>query len=285
MSVNGILQYFTTKDGLRLAADTWGFHKQQPVLLLHGGGQNRYSWGEAARIIALNGFYTIAIDLRGHGESDYALDGDYCINSFTDDIESVIANLQTPPILGGASLGGIIALIVAGERKIPVKSIVLVDVAFRAAVEGADRILAFMRRYKNGFESLENAAEAISNYLPHRKRSVEKSGQSEDLNKYLRKKNDGRYYWHWDPQFLDAIKVEEFMDKQRLIKAARFIKVPLLLLRGMLSDVVTEEIAKELLEAVPHAKSIDIPGAAHTVPGDSNNIFTNNIMTFLKKEC
>ncbi len=278
---NGDVKFFTTRHGSRLAADVWGLDEQQPVLLLHGGGQNRYSWGETARVIASKGFQAIALDLRGHGESDYAMDGDYRIDSFADDIVSVIGDLHSPPVLVGASLGGIISLIAAGERRAPVKSLILVDVAFRAAVEGADRILSFMRKYKNGFDSMEQAAKAISIYLPHRNRSAEKAGKSRNFDKYLRRKNDGRYYWHWDPRFLDTVKVEELMDTQRLIKAARFIKAPLLLLRGMLSDVVTEDIAKELVEILPHAKSITIPGAAHTVPGDSNFIFTEYIVAFL----
>ncbi len=282
MSVKCNSTYFTTNKGIHLAADMWGSDKLQPVMFLHGGGQNRSSWGEAARVIASEGFYAITVDLRGHGESDYAPDGDYHIDNFVDDIDAVILDLPAPPVLIGASLGGIIALIAAGERKTPVKSIVLVDVAFRVTNQGASRILTFMRRYANGFESLEKATEAISLFLPHRKNTTDKAGQGENLNKYLRKKNDGRYYWHWDPQFLETLKVEEIANAQRLINAARHINVPLLLLRGMLSDIVTEEIARELLEAVPRAKRVDIPGAAHTVPGDSNSQFINAILTFLK---
>lgn len=273
-----IFRRFTTNKGLSLATDTWGKDNHQPVLFLHGGGQNRYSWGETAQAVASNGFQAITVDLRGHGESDYASDGDYRVECFVDDIEAFVAKLPVAPIIVGASLGGIISLILAGERKIPVKGIVLVDVTPRVADEGVERIVSFMRKHQDGFDSLEEAARAISTYLPHRKRIVDTSG----LSKHLCKKNDGRYYWHWDPCLLDTLDLEDDEDGQRLFRSAKLVDVPLLLLRGVLSDVVTEEIVEEFLNAVPQAKCINIKEAAHTVAGDSNTVFTNAVLSFLR---
>ncbi len=271
---------FNTRDGLSLAGDIWGDKEHQPVLFLHGGGQNRYSWKETAQVVGLKNYQAINVDLRGHGDSDYAPDGDYHIDSFANDIEDLISELSAPPIIVGASLGGIIALVLSGERKIPIKRIILVDVAPRAADEGVDRIVTFMRKYQDGFNSLEDAARAISSYLPHRGNMTDTSG----LGKHLQKKDDGRYYWRWDPRLLDTLDLDDFEDGTRLFRAAQLIKVPLLLIRGVLSDIVTEEIVEEFMQAAPHAKCIDVKGAAHTVAGDSNSVFTDSVLSFLKDE-
>jgi pimeloyl-ACP methyl ester carboxylesterase len=269
---------FQTPDGLILRADVWGNPNGQPVLLLHGGGQTRNAWGETARVLAEHGYCAIAVDLRGHGESDWAKDGEYGIAQFLGDIHSVIDTFSTPPILVGASLGGIISLIVEGESLKPVsKAIVLVDVAPHVHQGGINRIRAFMEAHLDGFASFEEATSAVTKYLPHRSRPDDFTG----LEKNLRKSADGRLRWHWDPAMLQNFKVNKIRNESRLTDAARALKVPLLFVRGQLSDVVTPENMQEFLALVPHAQSVEIAGAGHTVPGDSNELFTEAVLKFI----
>jgi non-heme chloroperoxidase len=274
-SASSTIQRFTTSTGVSLAIESWGPASGLPVLFLHGGGQTRHSWKQTARLVASHsGYQSITLDLRGHGDSDYAQDGNYRLDRFVDDIADVVAFFSRAPVFVGASLGGIISLLLVGERGVGASGIILVDVAPRVEVAGVNRILSFMQSHQNGFDSLEEAAAAVENYLPHRKRPLDISG----LEKNLRKDDDGRYRWRWDNRILRNVEIEE----ERLWAAARSITIPLLLLRGVLSDVVSKEAVAEFLRVVSHARHIDITDAAHTVAGDSNTAFTEAVLSFLK---
>ncbi|OGP54769.1 MAG: hypothetical protein A2Y65_08745 [Deltaproteobacteria bacterium RBG_13_52_11] len=272
-------QRFKTATGVTLAGEAWGPASGLPVLFLHGGGQTRHSWKQTAQQVASQGGYrAITVDLRGHGESDYAQNGDYRLDRFVEDIADVVSFFSQTPVFVGASLGGIITLLLVGERGVGASGVVLVDVAPRVEVAGVERILSFMRSHQNGFDSLEEAAAAVEDYLPHRKRPLDTSG----LEKNLRRDEGGRYRWHWDHRILRNVNIEKERNEERLWAAARSITAPVLLLRGMLSDVVSKEAVAEFRQAVPHARHLDITDAAHTVAGDSNTAFTEAVLSFLQ---
>lgn len=271
--------HFKTSAEITLAGEAWGPPSGLPVLFLHGGGQTRHSWGETAQRTGSQGaFRAISLDLRGHGESDYAPNGDYRIDSFVDDIAAIVACFSQAPVIVGASLGGIIGLLLLGERRVEAAGLVLVDVAPRIQDAGVERILTFMRAHQNGFKSLEEAAAAVEEYLSHRKRPPDIAG----LKKNLRQGDDGRYRWHWDHRMLHTTHMEDVRNEERLLAAARSITVPTLLLRGVLSDVVSKEAVAEFQRAVPHARHLDITDAAHTIAGDSNTAFNEAVLSFLK---
>jgi pimeloyl-ACP methyl ester carboxylesterase len=272
-------QRFETAAGVTIAGEAWGPVSGLPVLFIHGGGQTRHSWKQTAQYVASQGEYrAITIDLRGHGESDYAPDGDYRLDRFVEDIAGVVSHLSQPPVFVGASLGGMIAILLVGEQEMSASGVVLVDVAPRLEDAGVERIFSFMQSHEDGFDSLEEAAAAVEDYLPHRKRPLDISG----LEKNLRKGEDGRYYWHWDQRMLQHAHNEKARHEERLLAAAQSITVPVLLLRGVLSDVVSKEVAAEFQQAVPHARHLDITDAAHTVAGDSNSAFTEAVLSFLQ---
>lgn len=262
--------------GLRLVGDAWGTPEAPPVLLLHGGGQTRHAWGGTARALAQQGRYAVALDMRGHGDSEWAPDGDYMIDSYVADLHKVLSHFRQKPVLVGASLGGITSMLTAGEAPQPICSgIVLVDVTPRIEQEGADRILAFMSAYPNGFASLEEAADHVASYIPHRPRPKDNSG----LSKNLRLGADGRYRWHWDPNMINPRR--RVRDPERMLAAARALKMPTLLVRGKISDVVSDATTKEFLETVPHAKYVDVAEAGHMVAGDRNDVFSKAVLDFL----
>jgi pimeloyl-ACP methyl ester carboxylesterase len=268
---------FTASDGLVLAASAFGEPSGAPVLLLHGGGQTRHAWDATARALAAHGAYAVALDLRGHGESGWSPEGRYAVDAFVEDVEAVARSFATPPAIVGASLGGALALIVASRAAVPVRAIVLVDMALRAEDRGIERILAFMRGGEDGFASLDEAADAVAAYQPHRERPKRLDG----LKKNLRRRDDGRWYWHWDPLMLERLNVRQARASGVLQRAAESLHVPVLLIRGGQSDVVSEEIAREFLEAVPHASYVDVTGARHMIAGDENDAFTTAIQDFL----
>ena len=273
-------------DGLELAADEDGDPHATPVVLLHGGGQTRHAWGTTLASVASRGFHGISLDLRGHGDSQWDPQGDYTIDAFARDVSAVAASLDRSPALVGASLGGLAALLAIGESSDPIaRALVLVDVAPRLEPNGVQRIGAFMTGNLDGFASLEEVADVIAAYNPHRPRPKDLSG----LKKNLRRRADGRWVWHWDPRFVSGRfgSADEtrssIVGEDRLELAARRITVPVLLVRGRMSDLLSEQGAQELLELVPHAEMVDVAGAGHMVAGDRNDLFNDAVVEFLER--
>jgi len=273
-------QVFGGRGGIRLTADVWGEASSPPLVLLHGGGQTRHAWDRTGPRLATLGWRVIAPDLRGHGTSAWSPDGDYDLGLFAGDIRALVAQLGDRPVLVGASLGGLGSLLAAGEApRAAVRALVLIDVAHRPDPRGARRIVEFMRRRPDGFVSVGEAAAAVSAHLPHRPRPDD----SARIRNNLRRHGD-RWVWHWDPRLLDAF--EDRMDPpgmaERLLDAARHADVPLLLVRGGISDVVREDIAAEFCDSVPRARRVDVAGAGHMVAGDRNEHFVDAIVPFLE---
>ncbi len=267
-------------EGIHLVGDLFGDDESWPVLLLHGGGQTRHAWGRTAEVIAARGWRALSLDLRGHGDSEWALNGDYSFTSYAADCVAVADWLGRPPVLVGASLGGVAAMLAEGMTdRVVATGLVIVDITPRSNPAGIERIRQFMASGLGGFATLEEAADAIAAYTPNRPRRVNPSG----LMKVLRQRPDGRWYWHWDPRFLDQGRTEvPSVEYEALFAAAcRNIRVPTLLVRGLLSDVVTEAGVEEFLAAIPGARLVDVGGAAHMVAGDQNDVFSEAVVEFL----
>lgn len=261
--------------GVAIVADEAGPERGRPVLLLHGGGQTRGAWGGALREGARRGYRMISYDLRGHGESDWAKDGDYAVDA--EDLTRIVQQLDQAPVVVGASLGGLTGLSYAGEGG-RLHALALVDIAPKMELAGVLRIQDFMQSAPEGFASLDEAAEAVAGYLPHRPRPKDSSG----LMKNLRLRDDGRLYWHWDPRMLVGVD-DGLPNMDRLRAAARRLAVPALLVRGKMSDVVSLDGAQDFLELAPHAEFVDIAGADHMVAGDRNDAFNAAVFDFLDR--
>lgn len=276
-------------DGLSLAADVAGPIDGPTVVLLHGGGQTRHSWSGTWKVLAGAGWRAVSLDMRGHGESDWSPDGDYSLDAFVADVEAVASALPRPPVLVGASLGGLASMVAIAEQPSQsalARALVLVDVAHRIEDTGRDRIGAFMTGNIDGFASLEEAADAIAAYNPHRPRPTNLSG----LAKNLRQRDDGRWVWHWDPAFVtgkfgsaDETR-SSVIQPNRLERAAAALALPTLLVRGRQSDLLSEEGARAFVETVPHAEFVDVAGAGHMVAGDRNEVFNSAILGFLERQ-
>lgn len=181
-------------------------------------------------------------------------------------------------VLIGASMGGLTSILVAKEAGPDVVTkLVLVDVVPRFEKDGSARIRDFMFSNVDGFENLEQAADAIASYLPHRKRPKNLDG----LKKNLRFR-DGRWFWHWDPAFLTAPKDDPFGRVERLEQAAIDLTIPILLIRGKLSDVVSAEGVQDFLSKV-HAEFVELSDAGHTAAGDDNDAFSEAVVSFVTR--
>ena len=263
--------------GISIAGDAWGNPDGPLVLLQHGGGQTRHAWKGTGQLLGSAGYYAVAFDARGHGDSEWAPDGLYSQDVMVRDLECVVAQLGKPrPVLVGASMGGGTSLVAAGEDHVDASALIMVDIAPRVETEGIAKIQAFMAQKPEGFSSLEEVAEAIGNYQPRRARPKNLDG----LAKNVRLGADGKYHWHWDPLFRAGIRNLERRE-HRLEDCARHLTLPTLLVRGGLSDVLSEAGAQHFLTLCPHAEYVNVTNAGHMVAGDRNDIFGGSVIAFL----
>ncbi|WP_020099255.1 alpha/beta hydrolase [Mycobacterium sp. 360MFTsu5.1] len=275
---------FRGVDELTLVADEWNRDAdaaadKPTILMLHGGGQNRHSWKNTGQILANAGFHVIALDSRGHGDSDRSPTANYSLETLTGDTLQVIYQIGRPVALIGASMGGLTSLPVAHEAGPElVTKLVLVDVVPRFEKSGSARIRDFMFSGIDGFASLEESADAVAAYLPHRTRPRSVEG----LKKNLRLR-DGKWFWHWDPAFLTAPGDDPFERAEMLEHAAINLEIPILLIRGKLSDVVSTEGVHDFLQKVPGAQFVELSDAGHTAAGDDNDAFTDAVVQFVRQ--
>ncbi len=274
---------FSGVDGITLVADEWNRGAdaggRPAILMLHGGGQNRFSWKNTGQILADEGYHVVALDSRGHGDSDRAPDADYAIETLTADVMRVLDAIEGRVVLIGASMGGLTGIL-AANRAGPVKvtRLVLVDVVPRFEKNGSARIRDFMLGNIDGFETLDHAADAVAAYLPHRR----KPRSPEGLKKNLRLR-DGRWHWHWDPAFMTKPGDDPELRTETFEQAAKSLTIPVLLIRGKLSDVVSPEGVKHFLATVPRAEFVELSNAGHTAAGDDNDAFSDAVVAFVKR--
>ncbi len=283
-----------TEDGITLAADYYHHDgNRRVVLLLHGGGQNRHAWTASAARLHARGYTVVAYDTRGHGDSDWDPAGRYDVERLASDLVAVrdYFSASTPPAVVGASLGGMTIL---GTHLLAPPdlwgAVVLVDITPRLEFQGARRVVSFMAAYPEGFRTLDDAAEVIAAYNPHRARPDTVDG----LHKVLRQRHDGRWIWRWDPAFVHsnfeflhgepASGTEQFDAIGAMLSdGARRVTAPTLLVRGLLSDVVSQETVDDFLRLVPHAETVDVSGTGHMIAGDDNDAFTAAVTNFLDR--
>jgi len=275
---------FKTAKDITIVANAFGNPTDTPVLLLHGGGQTRHSWKKTGERIADQGWYVIAPDARGHGDSSWSSQLHYSFTYIAQDLQHIINSLDQKPVLIGASMGGLTSMMVLAQQPTTAKALILVDVSPKLEKKGVDRIFKFMAANPEGYESIEAVQTAIASYLPHRKNR----GSATGLRKSLRRLPNGNYGWHWDPKILEVWQsLSSHRDPSEFDglfnEVLKKLTIPSLLVRGGISDVVSKETVKELLAMAPHLKYVNIKDAGHMIAGDSNDIFTNALLRFLKQ--
>lgn len=272
---------FIGDEGVKLAADVIGLPLQGVVLFAHGAGQTRHTWAEAGERVARLGWQAILLDLRGHGESAWAESGDYRLQRFAADLVLASEQLDRRPHVVGASLGGLAGLFAETYiRAGSFESLTLVDITPNMESAGVAKVMGFMsERIQQGFASIEEAANVVASYLPHRARPKDLSG----LAKNLRLSPDGRYRWHWDPRFVSSVMQSRHQHSIEDMQAALpGVRIPVHLIRGRMSELVTEENARAFVASLPTASFTDIADAGHMVAGDRNDTFVDAVVKFIQ---
>ncbi|WP_421738070.1 alpha/beta fold hydrolase [Caulobacter sp.] len=264
---------------LTLVADIEGPEGAPTVVLLHGGGQTRHSWADAMRALAARGYRVISYDARGHGDSGWSAAGAYRLDDRAEDLAAVLHGTRASFALVGASLGGATA-IQAAARGLRPAALALVDIVPDAEPQGVARIVNFMRGNPGGFASLKEAVDAVAAYNPERPRPSDPTG----LMRNLRRGDDGRLRWHWDPRIVEA---EPQVHHDEVRRSARILSeettLPVLLVRGLRSDVVSDAGVEAFRRMMPRLAVDDVAGAGHMVAGDRNDAFNASVLKFLDR--
>jgi pimeloyl-ACP methyl ester carboxylesterase len=263
-------------DGLTLRGDAYGPFEGPPVLFFHGGGQSRRSWSGAARRIGAAGYRAYTMDLRGHGSSDWAADGDYLLDAFGRDVEFLLDAFDRPVVLVGASRGGQAALLGGSRRPGKVALVMVADVAPLLRDAGVDEMRNFFAASVGGFATIEEAADALAEHL-HLKRRNDVTG----LAKTMRRGDDGRLYWQWDPLTVSTAFLNPPSEGLALENAAARIKDPVVLVRAELSTIVTDESEALFQQLTPQLEVVLARGVGHMVTGDRNDAFAETLLDYL----
>ncbi|GGE00287.1 putative hydrolase (alpha/beta fold) [Polymorphobacter glacialis] len=270
---------FQAGDGIELVADVAGPQGAPAVILLHGGGQTRHSWAGAMTVLAQRGYRVISFDARGHGDSGWSDAGAYGLDDRAADLAVVAGSLSAPFAVVGASLGGATAIHSVALGLQPA-AVVLVDIVPEPEAAGIARIVNFMRGNPDGFATLGEAVDAVAAYNPSRPRPRDTTG----LMRNLRHREDGRLVWHWDPRILsDGPAVDHAVVKASAATLADAAAPPVLLVRGLQSDVVSDAGIAAFRALVPALEVVDVTGAGHMVAGDRNDAFNAGVTGFLER--
>ena len=268
--------------GLALAATAFpsasSLQASDTLLFAHGFGQTRGAWQRSGMALAAEGYAGLSYDARGHGESARnPVDLPYTGEQFADDLIIVAGEQTQPPVLVGASMGGLFGMIAEARWPGLFRAMVLVDITPRWEEAGLQRILGFITAFPQGFDSLDHAADIIAAYLPHRR--ARKS--PEELREILRESDDGRWLWHWDARLVDDLVRDCAQHQDDIAEAARALRCPVLLISGGRSDLVSAKTVEEFQALVPHAQHAHLPQATHMLAGDDNDTFTATVLEYL----
>ena len=263
--------------GQRFHYKEWGPPAAPPVVLLHGITGHARTWDDEARLLAERR-RVLALDQRGHGDSDPAPDGDYGDDALLGDLDAFVHALGLGRVsLLALSLGGRVAINYAGRYPAQVERLVVVDIGPEIAPAGRARVGTLMATAPERFASIEdviihmraNAPRYTDAMLRHRAQHA------------VLPLPGGGFTWKYDRALRDAIRQGRLRVPVDLWPQWRAIACPTLLVRGAESDVLSDETAKRMIDALPGARLVVVPDAGHTVPGDQPAAFQALLREFL----
>ncbi|GIW13792.1 MAG: hypothetical protein KatS3mg062_1231 [Tepidiforma sp.] len=278
MVTAGYVERTVTVNGLKLAYQEWGNPSATPVVMLHGFGVSGHMFDEFAERMQ-DRYWLLALDQRGHGDSDWSESGDYSREAFVEDLEGFRKALGLDRfVLVGHSMGGLNAVSYVNRYPGHVTALVLVDVGPESSKEGVDNIIRFTR----GPDELdfEEFVQMAHRFNP--RRTLENI--RERMRHRLKPTESGKWTWKFDRRFREpdsGLTVGWRLSSDELWQLFRNITVPTLLVRGAESDVLSAEVAERVAQEMPAARLVTIPGAGHSVPGDNPDAFTEAVASFL----
>jgi esterase len=251
--------------GMRFHYLDWGNEDRRPVVFLHGGGLNAHTYDLVCLALRPD-HHCIALDLRGHGDSEWSPVVDYRIETNAADVAAFLDHLALPdPVLVGMSLGGLTALHYAGDHSMQLAGLVVIDIGPQFQREGSKKIRDFLAApAEHG--SVEDFVRAAKAFNPRRDEVLLRRSLLHNLRRTPR----GTWVWKWDPRPRVATD-HEARDRRyaRLWESVDRIRCPTLVVRGAQSEIFLEADAEALATRLPSARWTTVENAGHTVQGDN----------------
>ena len=256
-------------DGMRLHYLDWGSpggDQGTPVVFLHGGGLNAHTW-DIVCLALREEHHCYALDLRGHGDSEWSPVMDYGLGAHLRDLEAFADHLGTARFfLAGQSLGGIIGIGYASRHPRRLAGLVAVDCGpFAGSQAGIDRLAAFTLDSRE-FASLDEAVMRALAFNPRRDPRLLRYS----LQHNMRRLPDGRWTWKRDQRHLSRQRLAALVAQIRaLAPQARAIACPILIVRGADSDLFSADQAAAFAALVRDGTVVTVSDSGHNVQGDN----------------
>jgi esterase len=266
-------------NGINLHYVEWGDAGAPPLVLLHGITGHARTWDRLASGL-VSRWHIIALDQRGHGDSDVAPDGDYGVGPMADDLAVVADRLGLGRFtLLGLSMGGRVALAYAGAFADRLERLVIVDIGPDIHPPGLERIRGMMAGAPERIESEAQAIELIRRANP----LYDDAELRHRVAHALKPAADGGLTWKYDKALRDMMRSGGRRDTVDLWEPLARISCPTLIVRGAASDILSPDIAKRMLETLPDGRLVEVAGAGHTVPGDQPDAFARAVRAFIEE--
>ena len=272
------LDGFVEANGLRFHYLDWGEPDRPPMLLLHGFAQTCHSWDFVALSLS-DRFRLIALDQRGHGDSDWAPDGDYSPEAQQEDLKAVVEALRLDgPVVIGLSMGGRNAFTYAAAHPGEVRALVIVDAGPENMRPGSENIRRFVQQ-EDELDSVEAFVSRVQAFNP--RRPVQQIRGSIVHN--LKQLPSSKWTWKYDKLLRspDRPFSSDPETARRLWGYLESLKCPTLIVRGGASDVIALETAEAMRKRTPGSRLATVEGAGHLVMGDNPAGFERAVTEFL----
>ncbi|HVO24975.1 MAG TPA: alpha/beta hydrolase [Candidatus Margulisiibacteriota bacterium] len=262
--------------GLSFHYVEWGSARQPPLLCLHGITQTAHSWDEVAADLASD-HRVLCFDQRGHGDSDWAPDGDYTRQTQAADLNAITDALDLRQfVLAGMSMGGINSITFTARHLHKVRALIIVDVSPEIQVKGVENIRTFIQA-PDELDSFEAFVERAHQFNPRRSLANIRSR----LTHNLKQLPNGKWTWKYDKALRSGERSFQASALQNLWDDVRAIRCPTLIIKGGESDILSSESATKLQAAIPGSRLAVVPGAGHSVMGDNPTAFVAAVRPFL----
>jgi pimeloyl-ACP methyl ester carboxylesterase len=280
-----VATFVAPADAQLIAGDTrlhyldWGTDGKPWLVFLHGGAQTAHTWDILCLALRAR-YHAVALDLRGHGDSEWSPELDYGLAAHSGDLLGLLDHLGADQVvLVGMSLGGMSAMYATSLAPERVRALVVVDVAPNMPPDRGREVVAFMNS-KVELNTLDDYVEQALSFNPRRDRELLRTS----LLFNLRERPDGGLAWKWDPRPM-ARSPEQRQEwsrrRQELWERAAGIETPTLLVRGGESTMLLPEDADELVAHMPNARWVEVENAGHTVQGDNPAGLLRELEAFL----
>ena len=270
---------FVNANGLNFHYLEWGDQTSPTILLLHGFAQQAHSWDFVA-LSFCDRYRVIVLDQRGHGDSSWSKDGNYSLDAFQNDLESIVEKLELKTfILMGLSMGGRNAIMYAANNPDKVSAVVIVDASPQNMEQGAANIRNFVEQ-DDQVSSLEEFVERIHRFNPRRDPIHIRSS----IVNNVKQLENGKWTWKYDKLLRKHGLPSSTQDSgitDKLWRSVETVICPTLVVTGAKSDIVSKQTLRRMIQRLQNGHESIVNDAGHLVMGDNPSGFEKAVSAFI----